>query len=186
MSHPGVKIVSAWLEDVTNGVNACAAAVPRISGHSAPPSLTVYDEIDDAWVARGISPDEPDADASITFPALTVKCVGGTWDDGMGQSYESGRIANGTVDIACEIVQLNVESVDALRDAMYLLRGLRASLILLNNAPQTNRDECNTTVVLWPSTAMRPITLTPQRGDKVSAIALVVTYPVWESTPATA
>lgn len=185
MSHPGVKIVSAWLEDVTNGVNACAAAVPRISGHSAPPTLTVYDEIDDAWVRRGLAADDEDTIASIAFPCVVVRKVGANWNAGMGLSYETGRAAVGTVQIACSIIQHNPDSVDAGRDLMYLLRGLRASLCLLDNAPQTSRDEASTTVFLWPSTAMQETTMPDERGDKVTAAALVVTYPVWESTPAT-
>jgi hypothetical protein len=185
VSHPGVKILAAWLADGTNGVNACAAAVPRVGSDTAPPSLTIYNEWDHAWVRRGLAPEAADATASIAYPMLTVRRYSANWNGGLGKGYETGRMEIGTVQIACEIAQLNTDTADEARDEAYLLRGLRASLKLLDNAPQTSRDEASATVVLWPSTALQEVPMKPERGDKVSAVALVVTYPVWESTPAT-
>lgn len=186
MSHPAVKIVATWLADVTSGLDACAAAVPRLSGHEAPPSLGIYNEIDHAWVARGLLPDTADATASITYPLAMVRFNGGTWEGGMGTPYDGGRMQEGQIQIVVEIYQQNTDTADGVQDGMYLMRGLRASLGLLDNAPQTSRDEANTTVVIHPSVGMQQVKMKPERGDKVIADALVITYPVFESTPATA
>lgn len=186
MSHAAVRIVADWLEGATNGLNACAAAVPRLGSDEAPPSVTVYDETQDAWVARGLSPDAADATAGITFPMCVVKLLSGSWEGGKGQAYESGRLADGTVQVVCEIVQEVADTIDGVTDGMYLMRGLRGSLALLDNAPQTDRDAANATIVLHPSTRMEQRKMAVERGDKLIADALIVTYPVFESTPATA
>lgn len=186
MSHPAVRIVADWLEGVTNGVNACAAAVPRIGADEAPPSLTVYDETQDAWVARGLAPDAADASASIAFPCVVVNLLSASWNAGLGRVYETGRILEGTVQVCCEIIQQNTDTIDGVTDGMYLMRGLRASLCLLDNAIQTDRDIQNTTAFIRPSTGMQQVKMDVVRGDKVTVNALVITYPVWESTPATA
>jgi hypothetical protein len=186
MSHAAVKIVADWLDGATNGLNACAAAVPRMGSDEAPPTVTVYNELEDAWVARGLSPDEADTIAGISFPACAVKIVSATWNAGMGTVYESGRAAIGTVQVAVELLQQNTNTIDAITDGIYLMRGLRASLMLLDNAAQTSRDEQNTTVCIWPSTGMQQMKMDIVRGDTLTVSALVITYPVWESTPATA
>lgn len=186
MSHAAVRIVADWLEGATNGLNACAAAVPRIGSDEAPPSVTIYDETQDAWVARGLAPDAADATASISYPMCVVKLLSANWNAGMGRVYETGRILEGTVQVCCEILQQNTDTIDAVTDSLYLMRGLRASLCLLDNAIQTDRDIQNTTAFIRPSTGMQQIQMDVVRGDKVTASALVITYPVWESTPATA
>lgn len=51
-----IRLLAGWLADPDTGINAQLAQVPRLETEPAPAAVTLYNEIDDPWVARGEIP----------------------------------------------------------------------------------------------------------------------------------
>lgn len=185
MAHPAVRIVADWLAGVSTpdyGVNAVAAAVPRFAGHAAPSPVVVYDECRHGWVARGQVPSPP---TGITFPAVVVTLVTHASDGALQAADTDALLEEGEVSVAVQLVQRDVDTEAAAQAAMYLLRALRGSLAALDR-PQHQSARTGAGVRLQPSLSRQQAKLEESLGDVVSAGAIVVTYPVWETTPLTA
>jgi hypothetical protein len=56
-------------------------------------------------------------------------------------------------------------------------------MLLLDSATDTTRELAKTRI--RESQSMNQVQMKAERGDLVIASAFVITYPVWESTPAT-
>lgn len=51
-----IRLLAGWLSDPDTGINAQLDQLPRLDAENAPCAVTVYNEIDDPWVARGEVP----------------------------------------------------------------------------------------------------------------------------------
>jgi hypothetical protein len=120
------KIVADWLADATNGVNALLAGVPRYTGHTLPPNVTIYNEIEHGFVARGfISEDSPMASA-----ALLVYELDGADVDVIAATEQT----DATVTVVVGVPIRLSDTADAIRRAKYTLRAVDRSLIRLNDS----------------------------------------------------
>lgn len=184
MSHIAVRMVADWLQDDTYGVNAIAASVPLDTGDSAPPTVHVYDETRDGWVARQDVP-KPQG-ASIQFPAVIVFLQNVKYDAGVPDSQSTGaRTVNSTVQLAVQLIMANSATEDAVTAGMYLLRAIRNALLQFDEpAQQTARTRLG--VELQPSTDVMQGQLDAPVGDNIVSVgALVAVYPAAEVTALT-
>jgi hypothetical protein len=121
MSHVVVRIVANALEDATIGVNNLLdyTDFPRLGSDEQPADVTVYNETEDAWVMRRLTPDDVDALASIAFPAVVVTLQGIQWT---GRTIVPGGVqAEG---VATVVVQLYLRADDTV-DGVHAPAGQR-------------------------------------------------------------
>lgn len=183
MSHVVTRIVADALESATTGVNAISAYTdfPRLGSDEQPPDVTVYDETQDPWVMRGLTPDDTDAIAAISFPAVIVTLQGIAWS---GRTIVPGGVmADGVATVAVQLYLRASDTIDGVTDAMYLTRSIHNALILLDSAADSVRTQAGTR--LAESTALQQTKMKAERGDLVIASAFLATYPVSETTLAT-
>lgn len=183
MSHVAVRIVADALESATIGVNAISAYTdfPRLGSDEQPPDVTVYDETQDPWVMRGLTPDDTDSLTGISFPAVIVTLQGIQWT---GRTVVPGGVqADGVATIAVQLYLRASDTADGVTDSMYLARAMHNALMLFDSATDTTRTQAGTR--LSESTAMNQVKMKAERGDLVIASAFVITYPVSETTLAT-
>jgi hypothetical protein len=111
------RIVAAWLEDVTTGVNALLPSVPRNGADTQPANVTVFDEATDALVAAGRLPD--------TFPALVVHVTAVRWAE---EQQVAGPVRDGEADVLIRYQVQDVETAAAQADSSYTLRAVERCL----------------------------------------------------------
>lgn len=181
MSHVAVRIVADWLAGASDGVNACAALVPRFAGDPAPNQVTVYDETRHDWVARSRLP-HPDHKA-VSYPAVLVQSLDASFTGDLPQPTPDGaNLVNGEITLVIQLVQRDPNTEVAMTEAMYLLRAIRDSLILLNHGVHAaSRTQCGVTLYP-PADGVRIGRIESPLGDAVSTSAVVVTYPTFEAT----
>jgi hypothetical protein len=133
-----VRQVADWLADLTTGVNALLASVPKDVGDPAPPNVTIYDETRDAWVAVGVV----NRAAGNAGPLLLIR-------GGDGQELPLFPTQGDGGYVPCEVLIAYVRRAivnqatpvptdDAVRDALQTMRAVARSLALQYTAQQAN------------------------------------------------
>lgn len=181
MSHVGIRIVADWLAGASNGVNTLAALVPRFVGDPAPAVATVYDETRHGWVARNQVPG-PETKA-IATPAVIVQSLTSVFGAHLPQPLpEGGNFLEGELTIVVQLLQRDDDTEKAVTEAMYLLRAIRDSLVLLNaGANEAARTACGVRL-RPPPEGVRIGRIESPLGDAVSSSAVLVSYPTFEAT----
>jgi hypothetical protein len=122
-----IRQTADWLADGTTGVNALLAAVPKDVTDTAPPTVTIYDETRDAWVARGAVPRAKTGNGPLLLlrgPDEAELPIFGTQGDA------------GAVPVEVRVLYLRralaatVDSDDAVRDVYQTFRAIARSLAL--------------------------------------------------------
>ena len=182
MSHAAVRIVANWLNDGTYGVNAIAAVVPLDTDDTVPPAVTVYDETRDGWVARN---QVPRPTSKVAMPAVIVFLQQAQSPGGVVPSASGGRVANGTVQLAIQLLMDEAHTETAVTAGMYLMRAIRNSLMQLDEG---ENDAARTLVGvrLLPSKSLVQGQLDAPQSDGVLSLgAIVVQYDTEELTALT-
>ena len=183
MSHLAARIVADHLKSNTEGVNAIAALVPRDGADPLPPAVTVYDETRDGWVAHDVVPHKDAAGTVISFPFVAVSTNEAIFDGGIPLATAEGAqaIEGPSVTVGIKLVMRNTDSEKDAVAAMYLMRAIRNSLLVLD-APDhlDNRTRCG--VRLEQSSRVTQGRVLSPAEDVVSDPVLLVTYPVTETT----
>ena len=122
-----VRIVSDWLENGTNGVNALLPSVPRDGGDPQPANVLVYDETRDNRPARGRLPD-----ADTDLPALVVGMR--TLTQGREIVTDDGYL---DAELVIQYAAKNVDAYKAKRDGYTVLRAASWSLRRLRRSDLT-------------------------------------------------
>lgn len=182
MSHVGVRLLATQLADATNGVNAMAALVPRLGTDAAPPTLTIYNETQHGWVARG---QVPKPQTGVVFPCVIVYAQAVQYDSGVPDTQDVARTIEGTLTVVCQLLLTESHTETAVQDGMYLLRALRGAVLWLDD-PNNDTLRTGAHTQLRPSMSVQQGQLDAPVGDTiVSGGALVIQYPFIETTPLT-
>src|SRR3990167_3682755 len=132
-----VRIVSDWLSDGTDGVNARLAALAIDAGDSAPGSVTIYDDSRNAIIARKVWPDD-----LKTTRGLLVYDLGTEWRIGIQNGYQEGVCRTGV------LLAIPVAATDeAIEDCGYLMRAVLQALNDLSE-PANEADRTRNAIVL--------------------------------------
>ncbi len=113
-----VRIISDWLQDATYGVNAVRLSVPKDTGVTDFPAVTVLDSTRDGRVARG---GVPNLNAN-EFPCLLVSPA----DQPTDQQAPASRPfpPDATVTVLVRVAMQNVDTARAERDASQIIKCL--------------------------------------------------------------
>lgn len=130
-----VRIIADALAHADFGVGAVLPLVPVVSGDSAPPTPTIYDETRHDWVALEELPEEFDLVAKgVTLPALAVTMGPGVsgMDPARAQP-SSGALSQAEFEAALNIHYFTADSdaVSAKRAARATMRAVRGTLNVL-------------------------------------------------------
>jgi hypothetical protein len=121
MRLEAVRCVTAWLKDVTYGVNAKLAALPLDGTDTRPTAIaTIVDETDNANAAFGRFD-------GLTLPALIVTCSGDPEHRDPEQS-QTGERVDGYVTVQVRYAERKTASMTAIVDGTYVIRAVIASL----------------------------------------------------------
>jgi hypothetical protein len=132
-----VRMVAAWLDDATHGVNAILATLPRDGADTLAPDVTVLSEVDSERAALGRPADTQDELDPTPAPVLAVSAFGG--DDASPATVRP--IGDGTVRVLVRYEARNVSAALGRRDAYYTLRAVQQCLraLSLDGDPSTDR-----------------------------------------------
>lgn len=139
-----LRLVTDWLNDGTNGVNAKIATTPRDGGDSAPTSLTaIVDETRNGAAARRKLP--------ATVPALVVRlATAAPLDAEVGPNSDKRY---GDIPLAIWYGDRDATSENGNRDAHYILRTVERVLRQLTNpangAGLTAKVRNSVTLLFW-------------------------------------
>jgi len=117
-------MVTAWLDDATNGVNAILTTQSRDGSDTAPPAVTVLSEVDSERAALGRPADEQDEEDETPAPVLSVSAFGG--DDASAATVRP--IGDGSVKVLVRYEARNASAALGRRDAYYTLRAVMQCL----------------------------------------------------------
>ena len=183
MSHLAARIVADHLADAVEGVNAIAALVPRDGADPLPPTVSVYDETRHGWVAHDLVPQKDAAGSEISFPFVAVSVQGANYAGGIPTATAEGaQLEDGdSVTVGVKLVLRDTDTEVAAVAAMYLMRAIRNSLLVLD-APdhQATRTRCG--VRLEQSNRVTQGRVLSPAEDVLSDPVLLITYPLSELT----
>lgn len=164
-----VRIVADWLSDATYGINAVRLAVPKDTGVSDFPAVTVLDSTRSGLVGRGGVPNL----APNQFPALLVSPA----DQPVDQASPAVRPfpADATVTVLVRYVTSVVDSAQAERDTSQTLKAVWWQLpqLLLTSAGETARTRAQ--VQLYAIQSMQMATLYEATEDTIVTGGVLVT-----------
>lgn len=164
-----VELVRAALADPTTGVNARLAVLPRVSGHAAPPTVTVSAETTALDPATRRSP-------GTAAAALAVEVAGIPASDDDAPHDAANRDA--TVEVVIRYETPQAQPHLAQREASYTLRAAMQCLRALNRLDPNTSAKLLNGVCLWYVTNMRLGAVQSSREDGRALWALAVTYTV--------
>jgi hypothetical protein len=180
MSHVAVRLLADWFAG-PNGIDACAALLPRFPGEPVPPSVTIYDELRTSWVARTRLPQPEHAPDQIHYPAVIVLHQQTQIDADLPQLTPDGSaILEGTVTLVAQLLLRSVDTKQSIAQGMYLLRAMRNSAVLLND-PMNYASRCALGIELRPAQTVQLAQFESPFEDVPTAGALIIPYPVVET-----
>jgi hypothetical protein len=169
-----VDINATWLRDVTNGVNALLAGVPRLGTDPAPTAVTaILDERTNGSAARGQLP------ADLADPVILV----GVHSDAQYVVPLDQAVRDGNpVEVSIEYARRNAQSEAALRDGMYTMVAVLQSLRRLWTVGQA-ADRKRGTVSLTYLVSLRQHNPWAPIGDVMVTHACIAGYRVRDTSP---
>ena len=139
-----VRMVAAWLEDATWGVNALLATQGRDGSDTLPPNVTVLEETTSERAALGRPSDEQDETDETPVPVLSVFAYGG--DDASAATVTP--VGDGSAKVVVRYEARNASAALGRRDAYYTLRAVVRSLRALSLEGDEATDRTRNDVVL--------------------------------------
>lgn len=163
MSLEMPPLLADWLRDTTYGVNAILAGVPRDVGDALPPSVTVCDEVRDAWCARKQIAEEK---VLAGAPVVGVFQNGdSTYPFGrLQRGINGGGLLEGTAAFVILYMQRESDSAKAAGNTRYTLRAVLQSLLLMFDPKSPAVRERNGASLVLPQ-KFQMSTLLEERGD---------------------
>ena len=172
MEVEAIRLIADQLADPTNGVNALLAGVPRYAGHTLPPNVTIYNEIERAELARRAVA----KDAALTYPALFVYEHGDASIEGHVQTDEQDC----SIDVAICYAVKKSDTAKGSQDARYTMRAVRRSLVRLNDASE---KDTGTSCWFIDIERLRRLTLHADMEDAIVTLTLVATINLRDDAP---
>jgi hypothetical protein len=164
-----VRIMADWLSDATYGINAIRTAVPKDTGVTTAPAVTVLDSTRDGRVARGGVPSLLAAE----YPALLVTPA----DSPVDQANPAVRPfpPDATVTVLVRYVCSVLDTAKAERDTSQTIKALwwQIPQLLLTSAGETARARAN--VQLYGITNMQAASLYEAAEDTIVTGGVLVT-----------
>jgi hypothetical protein len=182
VSHIGLRILADWLSDADVGVNHTAALLPLDGDDPSPPSVHIYDATRSLIVARGRIPHPDIVGDAIQFPAVLVAAADVSYDDGVPAFIDDTAMVEGSITAVVLLLLRDVATAAAAANAMYLVRAIRGSLLLFNQADDVHRTRCG--VRLQPSSGVQNVQIDGIPDDLFVPQAFLATYPITEAVPA--
>lgn len=175
MRLEALRLVTAWLNDDTSGVNAQLASVPRNGGDALPADFAlIADSTEWSWAAMGIRPD-----VEGFTPCLLLRAGRSAQLD--AHSHVGKR--DGVVEILIAYHDTNSNIINALRDAEYRLRALERSIDDLFTVA-TAADRLMDSVAIWYlESALEVETPFVPLDDKTIAGGLRLTLKMRDTAP---
>ncbi len=165
-----VRIIADWLTDETHGVNAVRLTVPKDTGVSDFPAVTVLDSTRNGAVARGGVPNL----SANQFPALLVTPADQSIDS---QSPAAGLLpSDSSVTVLIRYVTSTLDTAKAERDASQTLRAVSRSLRLLFTTANSETARTRASVQIVEPRDQRLTTLYESNDDTVVTGGVLVTY----------
>ena len=170
-------MVADWLAGTTldqagadQSVGTHLGALTYDGSDGAPATPDVVDETRDANVARG--------DLPATVPALAVTLEDWQVDAATMTTNEQ----QGTATVLVRYCAATVNSANATRDALYVMRAVRRSLERLHRAGEETNGRRRNSVSIYadPEQAMRLVKVTARREDTDVTTGWLVPYRVHE------
>ena len=171
------RMVADWLAGTTldqtgadQSVATHLATLTYDGSDVAPDAPAVVDETRDQNVARG--------DLPATVPALAVTLEDWTVDAATMTTNEQ----RGTAMVLVRWCAATVNSANATRDGLYVMRAVRRSLERLHRAGEETNGRRRNSVVIYadPEQAMRLVKVTARREDTDVTTGWLVPYRVHE------
>ena len=163
-----VRIIANWLEDTTYGVNALASSVPRDTGVTVFPRVSVLNSTTTATVARGQIPASAD-----DLPALLVTPA----DTAVNQVTPGVRPwpPDAEVTVLIRYATAMADTAAAERDASQTIRAVWRSLGQLMLQDANGADRTISSVALVSIRAMQAATLYEANQDVIVTGGVLVT-----------
>ena len=169
-----IAIVADWLANATYGVNAMIPLIPDDDSEGVPADITVGDETRDGWVARRLIPKDKEN-------ALMVVQSGEATSDGTATRRQDGTPElGGTVDVLVLYVVRKSDSDKAALWTKTILRAVKMSLVLLNQA-QNGPSRQRTGVHLVNCSGFRQMAMQEEQGESLATGGIIASYTTREN-----
>lgn len=171
-------LLADWLRDATYGVNAILATIPRDGGDALPPSVTICDEVRDAWCARKQIAEEK---------VLAGQPIVGVFQNGdstypfarMQRGINGAGLLEGDAAFVILYMQRESDSAKAAGYARYTLRAVLQSLLLMFDPKSPAVRERNGASLVTPL-KFSMSTLLEERGDVLVTGGVLAEFKVRE------
>lgn len=168
-----LRLLVDWATDPAAGVNAELPGVPRPAGQLAPGAVTILNELDDIWVARG----EPNRDAIRGRRILAFSHF-----DADAQGFPAPVLPEqegAVVHVAATYLALGVPATLALWEARQTLRALHRVVARRFDSMHTAHERLDTVVSAPPQVRYLPgFGTVGDTQDVYSLATLVVSLPI--------
>lgn len=178
MNLEPLRMVTDWLNNVTNGVNALLPGVPRDGGDALPPTVQlIVDETRNGQVARDRLPTP-----ATPGPVITLACIeDSVWGTALETTYRECD------DLPMELRYADLDKVVSevgTRNAYYTIRAVMRSLKLLMSDPTGTAARTRDSISLVNITdrvVFRPAM--KQIEDKIVVASIRLSFGVQDNAP---
>ncbi|MEA3245256.1 MAG: hypothetical protein U9Q74_03770 [Gemmatimonadota bacterium] len=168
----GCRLITDWLNDGTNGVNALLGTTPLDAGDSTPAVLvSILDATRDGNVARLRLPENLPGIAVVPLPV-----------EGL-QPHVVVQDCEGELQLALRIAMTKAQTEQGFRDTSYYLRTVVRSLRRFNAATTAPSSRQRNNIYLEACSELRMVQLWETIEDSVITGAVLATYHVRDMTP---
>lgn len=174
MKLEACRLVANALDDVTLGVNARLASVPRDGSDAVPPDLALIDdETRNPFAARGQMPEDDDQ-----YPCLLVGLMdqGNTLDP-----HQKTGVRDGSVQLLVRYGARQVDSARGAQDAYYTFRAVERCLTAWINGDPATREMND--VAVWYAERCDIVPLWEPVGDKIVTGGMILSYRLRDLDP---
>lgn len=178
MSLEAVQIVAAWLADPTYGLNALLATVPH-TGETLPGAITIVNEVDDGWVARGQL--TPETVKPLGRILAVVQGGDATWTPKVLRSSDGAGLLDGEALVGLVYAEYQSDTAAGTMNAKHAMRAARGSVLLLHDAETPATRRTRNGVELVEATELRMPSVDPERDGALITSYLTATYRTRES-----
>lgn len=173
-----LRLLTAWLDDPTTGVNAELAGVPRVGADVLPADVAlITDETQDIDAALGRMPDaerEPER-----YPCLLLSQTADV--TGMEPHVKPGPIRDAGVEVLIRYGVLESEAVTGTQAGDYTMRAVMRSLDAFKASPENDRVLNN--IYVMACEAMEPVPVWQSQKDAICTAALRTRWRVRDTAP---
>lgn len=170
-----LQSLADWLDDDTQGVNACAATLPRRVTDGPLPTVRVTDETRSGWVTRGEMPREQ-LDAG---PWVAVYQAG----DAVMPGEKVATYREITVDVGVRLIAGDTASAHGTRDLHDLLRAIHRSVRGWLADAESESARIRNAVYVEISEQWRQTPVLAVEEDAVVTASLLLTLTVRDQAP---